>query len=497
VTSQPPPGYPDSPWGDPVEGGASASPAAPSRDSVSAPLEPLARRLLGAAGLLSVLLIGVVANAVLHSGGNPFNPIATAAVRTQAAPGARFSIEVAYTSASLPQPVIAHGSGAYNSRTGRSWARLAVPSPTGTQMVRTVADPQSLYTRSQAISAGLPPGRPWLGVEPWMGRSESAALAGSGSAADQLGMLRAVSSDVESLGDEAIRGTLTHRYRGSIELGRYAELLREEGKAASAHQYEQVAKLMPAPLEVEVWVDDAGMARRLREVMTLPTSSGHPPVTTDLRMDLFGFGVEPKVKLPAADEVFDSTPLARAELDLLEGDSVRDLVAAAGEPLSASAYRRRSSTICTGIERGIEALRKRSAPERAAMERFGRDGGTRSHSPQETLRAFRMVSAAYFEPVLATIEAGLARLGRLSPPPDRAPAFHHFMRLSAMYVEIDLAETRAVEIGQLKLAQSLSDRLHSMSAQLGRATHAAGLASICSADDEPGSHRGAGSGTSA
>lgn len=479
MTSQPPPGA------KPLWGGVAGeeSRSAPALDATSPPLEPLARRLLGLAGLLSVLLIAVVANAILYSDGNPFNPIAAAAVRTQAASGARFSIEAVYTSATLPRPVVAHGAGAYNSRTGRSRAVLEVPSPAGTQKVETVADARTVYTRSHAISEGLPPGRPWLGVEPWLGRSESAALAGS--AADQLSVLRAVSSDVESLGDEAVRGTPTHRYRSSIELVRYAGLLREEGKAASAHQYEQLAKLMPTPLEVEVWIDDAGMARRLREVMDLPTSPGQPPVTTDLRMDLFGFGAEPKVKLPPVHEVFDSTPLARAELDLLEGDSARTLVRPAGEPLSPSAYRRRSSVICTGIEHRIEALTRRAAPERAAMERFIRGGGPKSHSPEETLRAFRMVSAAYFEPALEMVEASLARLGRLSPPPDRVPAFHHFMRLSATYVEVDLAETRAVEVGQLKLAQSLSDRLHSMSGQLRRATRAAGLASICSANDEP------------
>jgi hypothetical protein len=437
--------------------------------------------------LLSVLLIAVVVNAILHSDGNPFNPIAAAAARTQAAPGARFAIEAIYSSPVLPQSIAAHGAGAYNSRTGRSRATLEVPTPSGTQRVVTVADARTVYTRSRPISASLPPGRPWLGVEPWLGRSESAALASSGSAADQLGMMRAVASDVESLGEDVVRGTVTHRYRGTITLSRYAELLREEGKAASAHQYERLAKLMPAPIEAEVWVDDAGMARRLREVMTLPTGSGHAPLTTDLRMDFFDFGAEPEVKLPAAHEVFDSTPLTRAELDLIEGDSVRTLVAPAGGPLAPPAYHRRSSTICQGVEGRMEALRERTAPQRQEFERFVRDGGPKAHSPQETLRAFQAVSQAYYEPALAALEAGLKKLGRIAPPPDRAPAFHHFMRLSATYLEIDLAETRAVQVGQLKLAQSLSDRLHSMSGPIERVTSAAGLASVCAAHDEPGS----------
>jgi hypothetical protein len=59
------------------------------------------------------------------------------------------------------------------------------------------------------------------------------------------------------------------------------------------------------------------------------------------------------------------------------------------------------------------------------------------------------------------------------------------MRQSATYLEIGLAETRAIEVGQLKLAQSLSDRLHTMSGSMDRATPAAGLAGICAAHDEP------------
>lgn len=63
------------------------------------PLEPLSRRLLQVAGVLSVLLIAVVANAFLHSGENPLNPMAAAAEQTQSEPGARFTTKALYSSA--------------------------------------------------------------------------------------------------------------------------------------------------------------------------------------------------------------------------------------------------------------------------------------------------------------------------------------------------------------------------------------------------------------
>ena len=49
---------------------------------------PLSRRLLQLAGLLSLLLIAVVVNYLLHDGSDAINPIAEAAKRTAAMPGA-------------------------------------------------------------------------------------------------------------------------------------------------------------------------------------------------------------------------------------------------------------------------------------------------------------------------------------------------------------------------------------------------------------------------
>ncbi|HEX8051251.1 MAG TPA: hypothetical protein VF504_07250, partial [Solirubrobacterales bacterium] len=64
-------------------------------DFRGAELEPLSRRLLQAAGALSLLLILVVVNSLLNSGSaSPFNPnpVAAAAERTQEAPGLRMNI---------------------------------------------------------------------------------------------------------------------------------------------------------------------------------------------------------------------------------------------------------------------------------------------------------------------------------------------------------------------------------------------------------------------
>jgi hypothetical protein len=66
---------------------------------------------------------------------------------------------------------------------------------------------------------------------------------------------------------------------------------------------------MTDPIEVEAWIDHSGLARRVREVVTIPSTSGRSPLTMDMRIDFFDFGVAPTVNLPDAGEVFDSTQL--------------------------------------------------------------------------------------------------------------------------------------------------------------------------------------------
>lgn len=268
--------------------------------------------------MLSVLLLLVIANAWFHSSGNPLNPIAEAAEKTQRSSGARVQMEVIYSSDTGTAPVVSTGEGEYNAESGRSRATLTVPSPTlGSVQIESVGDEKNVYVRSSAFAGQLPAGREWLGIEPLLGQSEEDSLAGTDSAQGEVAMLQAVSSDVESLGREKVRGIPTRRYRGTIDLGRYASLLRAEGKDESADEYEKLDELMPTPIEVEVWVDSKGVVRQERIVMTTPSRDGQPALTMDMRIDLIKLGVKPAIELPDQEKVFDLTPLLKEQLQSL------------------------------------------------------------------------------------------------------------------------------------------------------------------------------------
>ncbi len=322
MTSSPPPG-PDSIWGgSPGEHAPSSPVAAPAADTGGgAPpgaSDLLVRRLLRAAGVLSVLLIAVVVNAVLHgdeTGSNPLNPVAEAAERTQESPGAHVALQATYSGSYLPAPVTATGSGVFNSQTDRSRLIMVVPNPTlGKIKIESVGEGSISYLRSTAFAGQIPEDKEWIKIDPFLGEGEPQYnTAGGISTKSSLEML-AGSGDVKKVGQEDVRGTPTTRYKATIHFGEIADAVAAEGKGAVALEYEKLAEEMPQGSPVEAWIDGKGIVRRLHQQLTMSSDDGKS-LTMDIDEDLFGFGAEPDIAIPNSNEVFDTTPLMREQLE--------------------------------------------------------------------------------------------------------------------------------------------------------------------------------------
>ncbi len=255
-----------------------------------------------------MLLIVIVAVAWLHGGAkNPLNPIAEAAERTERSAGARLSFEAIYTSPTTTQPVAMSGHGVYNGQTGRSQFTMTVPAPQSIEM-EAVGDRSNVYIRSSLISSELPPGKEWMSIKPLQGQTTEAAFGGSSNPKNQLEMLKSVGGNVESVGHQDVHGVPTTQYRGSFNLQDFADLLEREGKTALAQVYEQLATKMPSAIGVEAWIDAKGLLRQARIAMNLPTSSGQPAVSMEMRFDFFDFGITPTISLPSSAKVFEATP---------------------------------------------------------------------------------------------------------------------------------------------------------------------------------------------
>jgi hypothetical protein len=316
-TSIPPPGA-EPLWGShsgsgaPVPAGAPAPSGPPSGGDR---LDLLSRRLLQVAGLLSLLLLAVLANSFANGGAGSLdlNPVAMAAERTQEAAGARFSMKVVYSAEGEP-PTAAHGGGAYNGETGLAQARLRLSDPAGRRIeVESVSDGDTIYVRSPQFPGKVPEGKEWLSYQPLLGQAETSMMPGESPGAC-LQML-AASGAVDRVGAERVRGTRTTRYRANASLTAYAAYLRSEGEDEAAEDLEAVAGQFLGPIRTEAWIDAQGIARRIRTVIT--SLSGGKPMTMDMRIDLFDFGARPEIQLPDSSQVFDMTPLVEDQVDPL------------------------------------------------------------------------------------------------------------------------------------------------------------------------------------
>lgn len=305
--SSPPPGAPPL-WGDAQGAPRSASPAPAPRGGADAPvppspggeLAPLSRRLLRFAAVLSVLLVAVVANHLLRSDEDPFNPVAVAAERAESCPGFRFSVYVVYSSPALPRPLAANGSGVYDVATRRTRMSLSVDLPgAGPLQFEQISDGGYNYERSNKFDALLPPGKEWVRTESGNEGDDPSVDFG-----ESMQMLSS-SGGVHVVGHESIDGKMTRRYRGEISLGELVEILREKGNDEAADAYDGLTGVAPTGFTVEAWVDRKNLPRRMRMVMPVPRDPGEPPFTMDIRMDLFDFGADPDIDVPDPDSVVD------------------------------------------------------------------------------------------------------------------------------------------------------------------------------------------------
>lgn len=412
------------------------------------PGDRLVRRLLWLIGLLSVLLIGVVVNAVLHDDGDGFNPMVAAATRTVAMPGARIALRVRYRIEGESETIDGHGAGAFNARTGRSRAFLALPVSGKMITTHSVGDERSVYLRGPTLAPALPPGKEWTRIEMLLGHFTVTAFSTNGGVESTIEALAAVDGSAERLGRETVRGDSTTRYRGTIVFSREAQVLHEGGKDALAEKFERLAEKIPDEIPVEAWIDERGLARKIRIVEPLPEAKGGQVLTMDMTMELFDFGAEPKIELPASKTVLDYTPVARAELQMLNGEANANLIAATPPALPKSEFRRRGLAICADIRAELESV---SGAAAKALSEIKSGVDPSQLSPLESLETARQWSAHLTEPIARLEKRILKPLAALGPPSDVETSYRELLQRFAIDAEAREAQALALQAGSFNI----------------------------------------------
>jgi hypothetical protein len=417
---------------------------------------PLSRRLLQLAGLLSLLLIAVVVNYLLHDGSEVVNPIAEAAQRTAAMPGARLKFEITYSSENTSKTITGTGDGVYDGRTGRSDVQVTMPLPDGGSMwVEALGDDRTIYTRSSTLESVLPPGKLWLGMQPLLGHDPGNALGGGPGAQGILEQLKAVGGNVEEVDHQSVGGHPTTRYKTTIDPSREAEFFAQGGDRTLAREYEAIAEQAPEPIQVEVWIDGHGLARLIDLEQKLPIAPGGPALTIGTRMEFFAFGHKSTIPLPPKSKVFDYTPVLRAELGLEDGHSLGPLDPPAGaKPLSAAAFRHKANAICG---RAYTEARALLPQEQRLIERI-KLMAPDAANPTAVLPLLRGLANWLEGPIYRLWHRQFRELTALVPPPGEAASYRRFQLLEVQSTEWALAEARAFQIGLTKMPNAAGQK---------------------------------------
>lgn len=136
----------------------------------------------------------------------------------------------------------------------------------------------------------------------------SSPLGGTVAPTAQLHTLAAV-GEAERVGEEDVRGEPTIHYRGSYDVARALRGARGVQTAALRSSLGAAATVPKA--DYDVFLDRAGLLRRLTQTVEVPQAGG-PPLKVTTRLELYDFGIDVVVNPPPGATVRDGAPLLKA-----------------------------------------------------------------------------------------------------------------------------------------------------------------------------------------
>jgi hypothetical protein len=171
-----------------------------------------------------------------------------------------------------------------------------------------------VYMRFPFMSKALGGGKSWVRMDIGsMGREMGVNLdqfmqMNQSNPAQQLEFLRAVSGRFTKLGTGRVRGVTATRYRTSIDIRKYPNLVPEKQRQAMKKSIDTLVGVMGKPTyPVEVWIDAKQLVRRMTMRMDMKAPTGS--LAFAMSMDFYGFGRPVSVKFPRPEETVDMTKL--------------------------------------------------------------------------------------------------------------------------------------------------------------------------------------------
>ena len=263
--------------------------------------------------LVLVLSSGGGHDATLVSG----SALADAASATGRVAGASTTVDGTVTAAALPQPLHIRLHGIQNTRQRAAHLEGVYENfpQKGTVAVDSITILPDIYLKSPIFAGTAISSGKWLHIDiaktgKQLGVGDPTQF-GSSDPGQALQALRAMSSRVEKLGAENVRGVATTHYRGTVELRRMADVVPPARRAAAKRSSDRLIQLIGSDsYPLEVWVDRNRLVRRMRLKMTMNIQGRS--LTQDMTIELFDFGPKRRIKPPPAGDTVEAPSLSGA-----------------------------------------------------------------------------------------------------------------------------------------------------------------------------------------
>ncbi len=253
-------------------------------------------------------------------GGNALQTITAAAVSTNQAGTAKVTMEMTVEAAGQALNITADGAMDLEAQLAHMTMSMSsddpamgMPAMSGIEMV---TDGFKVYTKyPPEMAASIPGGKPWSmidmqAVSESQGMDLGAMSQTTGSDPTQmLQYLNGVAGDVETVGEDEVRGVKATHYRATIDFDKIADQapadLREAVRLTVDALQEQVGE---TSMPIEVWIGTDGLVRRM--TMTMETDEGpQGPFKMDMTMEFYDFGAVVNVEIPDPSQVYDMTEM--------------------------------------------------------------------------------------------------------------------------------------------------------------------------------------------
>jgi hypothetical protein len=220
--------------------------------------------------------------------------VAAAPDATAKAGTTRMTLSLTVKSGTQTAPITGNGSYDYKKRIGE--LTLVLPAQFGGTM-HEIINGNLLYLRLPQLS----PKYYVIDVDKLTDGTGTFSQLGNADPSAALETLRGVTSDVQNIGTETIRGAKTTHYRGTLDLAKAAE---KAPVAVRQRLLQQLKTVKSAPFDA--FIDDEGRLRKMTTHIVLDSTS-----YVDTNVEMFDFGAPVRVAIPPKSQTTDGAELLR------------------------------------------------------------------------------------------------------------------------------------------------------------------------------------------